>query len=341
MADRPQRWITDNVIHDRYPFWTHANVSEVLPEPTSPLGFDVAWEGAAIAGWRDLFVQRLGMGDDELDRLRCEALGMFGGYAYLGAAMFRVWAGRTPGMTPNTIDELYFDEHPDVPTYVHEPWHDRESTTEVMGRYLTWATGDMNQDELEADRLESLQVRAARQDHASLSDEALLSAVESIRPLCRRMFHQHINQSVAASVGPGVVNQICAAVGHPEWAMRLLTGFGGVDSAAPAYAMWDLSRVVHGSASLRAAFDAGVDGLQDRLRGLDDADAASFLRGVHHVPRRARLAWLQRVGPGRGRVGDPSADRARGHRQDAPRVRRRCATARDRDARGRPPSLGC
>ena len=55
------RWIVENAFKPRYTFWTRANVSEVLPEPPSPLGWDVVWEGAAVAGWRDLFVQRLGM----------------------------------------------------------------------------------------------------------------------------------------------------------------------------------------------------------------------------------------------------------------------------------------
>ena len=115
------RWIAENEFQPRYPFWTRANVSEVLPEPPSPLGWDLVWEGAAVAGWRDLFLIRMGMGVDELSADRCEAIGIWGGYAYLGAALFRVWAGRVPGMKPTTIDEAYFGEHPDVPPYVHEP----------------------------------------------------------------------------------------------------------------------------------------------------------------------------------------------------------------------------
>ena len=71
-------------IGPRYTFWTRANVSEVLPEPPSPLGWDVVWEGAAVAGWRDLFVQRLGMQDEELDPFRAEMIGIHGGYTLSG-----------------------------------------------------------------------------------------------------------------------------------------------------------------------------------------------------------------------------------------------------------------
>ena len=270
------RWIEENRFEPRYQFWTRANVGEVLPEPPSPLSWDAIWEGAAVGGWRDLFVNRLGMEQHELDQKRCEAIGIFGGYAYLGAALFRVWAGRTPGMTPTTIDDAYFGDHPDVPPYVAEDWHADARTTEVMGAWLQWATGPMNQDELEADKAESLRVRAARPDHATESDAALLGYILSKRPLLRRMFEQHINQSVGASVGPGILAPICAAIGQPHWAMRLLTGFGGVDSAAPSYAMWDLSRTIRASASLTALFDAGVAGLYERARGSADPDVSAF-----------------------------------------------------------------
>ena len=43
--------------------------------------------------------------------------------------------------------------------------------------------------------------------------------------------------------------------------------------------MWDLSRLVAGSAELTAAFDAGLDGLPERLTGLD-GPATEFLTGL-------------------------------------------------------------
>ncbi len=252
-------------------------MSEVLPEPPSPLGWDLVWEGSCVQGWRDLFVQGFGMDEDELDRRRAEAIGIFGGYAYLGAALFRVWAGRTPGMKPTTIDELYFGDHPDVPPYVAEAWHTNPRTTERMAAWLQWATLELDQSALEADREESLRVRLARPDFSGFSDDAVLGYLLSFRPLFRRMFHQHINQSAAASIGPGILGQICTALGHPEWAMRLISGLGGVDSANAVYAMWDLSRDVRRSAAVSALFDTGVDGLLERARASDEAEVAAFV----------------------------------------------------------------
>jgi len=274
---RVDRWIRDNTYSSRYPFWTRANVAEVLPEPPSPLGWDLVWEGAAVAGWRDLFVDRLGMLDAELDPDRSEQIGIFGGYAYLGASLFRVWAGRTPGMTPTTIDELYFTDHPDVPPYVAEDWHANAHTTEVMTRYMAWATTDRSNDDLERDRLESRRVVAERPDLDALSENELLERARSLRPLFRRMFHQHINQSIAASFGPGILGALCAAIGRPEVVMHLLAGLGGVDSAAPSFAMWELSRQARQSPGVAAIFDEGPAGLDARLRKSGDGEVAAFV----------------------------------------------------------------
>ena len=275
------RWIADQAWEDRYSFWTRANVAEVLPEPVSPLGWDLVWDhGACVAGWRDLFIDRCGMAETDLDIDHPQMVGIFGGYAYLGASFFRLWAGRVPGMKPTTIDDVYFGDHPDVPPYVHEPWHDNPATTERMNRWLAWVTVGLDQSELEDDRAESLRIQAARPDYGTLSDQDLVDYAVSKKPLLRRLFNQHINQSLAASVGPGILGQICEAIGQPETAMRLMAGFGGVDSAEPSYALWAMSRAVRGNAALNAAFDGGVAGLESRLRAAairGEGYAAGFL----------------------------------------------------------------
>jgi pyruvate,water dikinase len=278
------RWIVDNPVSEKFPLWTRANVGEVLPDPPSPLGWDLSWDdGGTLAGWRDCAVNRLGIEDHEISVDRPEVVGTYGGYAYLGATFTRVWAERTPGMSAAAVDAAYYGDHPDVPPYVAEPWHHNPHTTEVMGRWLGWVMGSMEQTELEADRQLSIEVRAGRPDLRTLDDAELLERAVSLRPLCRRMFDQHINQSAAASIGPGTVAAIAAALGRPEAALSLIAGLGGVDSAAPSFAMWDMSRNVRASTSLTAAFAGGTPGLTDRLRALSaggDADAAAFVAGL-------------------------------------------------------------
>ena len=289
------RWIADNNFEPRYQFWTRANVSEVLPAPPSPLGWDMVWEHTCVAGWRDVNIQRLGMEPHELDRERGESIGIFGGYAYLGAASMRVWAGRVPGMTPTAIDDAYFGGSPDVPPYVAEPWHSSEVGTQMATEWLGWVTVGLDQSELRADMAESMHVQAARPDFATLSNQALFGYALSMRPLIRRMFHQHINQSGAASVGPGILGQICTAIGQPLWAMRLMAGLGGVDSAAPSYVMWEMSRAVRSSSALTALFDAGTSSLSGSLASSNEPEirafAASFDEFLRDYGSRGPNEW--------------------------------------------------
>ncbi len=272
------RWIDDTRDDPRTPFWTRANAGEVLPDPPSPAGWDLVFDnGGTVAGWRDCAVNRLGIEahefGDEPDA--CGFIGLIGGYAYLSATWIRVWAERTPGMTAADVDAAYFGDHPDVPPYEPEPWHENAHTTETMAGWLGWVMGDMDQSELEAQRVEAHEHRASRPDLSALSDLALVERALELRPVERRLFDMHINQSGAASIGPGVIGAVCAAVGRPEAAMRILAGIGGVDSAAPSLALWDLSRIVRAEPEVAGLFDGGTDGLEDRLRA--NPGAARFV----------------------------------------------------------------
>ena len=303
------RWIDDQPYGAKTPFWTRANAGEVLPVPPSPAGWDLVFHnGGSVAGWRDCAVNRLGVGDDELseDPDRCEFIGLIGGYAYLGATWIRVWAERTPGMTAAAIDQAYFGDHPDVPPYVAEPWHENPATTQRMVGWLGWVMGTMEQTELEADRVLARQIRTDRPDLGALTDAELLDRAVSLRPMCRRMFDQHISQSGAASIGPGTLGAICAAIGRSGDVMRLMAGQGGVDSAAPSYAMWDLGRKAAGSPAVGAMFEGGPVGLNTRLRGSDDPSVASFVADLdpfvgHDADALAQQATIPDAEDGRPR----------------------------------------
>lgn len=275
------RWIPDQEYKPQYPFRTRANAGEVIPEPPSPAGWDLVWDkSGCVAGWYDCAVNRLGIGREELDPNpdNVEWIGLIGGYAYLSATWIRVWGERTPGLSAAAIDQAYFGEHPDVPVYKHEPWHDNPHTTEAMVKWLGRVMGDMDQSELEDSRLAAHAIRAARPNFATMTDPDLLAYAIKYRPMCRTMFDQHINQSAAAAIGPGAIGAICAAVGRPDAAMQLLAGFGDVDSAVPSYAMWDLSRRACASRSVNALFEAGPTGLNARLRASTEPEAVGFCR---------------------------------------------------------------
>ena len=268
------RWIEDDTYDARFDVWTRANVGEVLPEPPSPLAWDLLFGPQHRLGWGDTML-RLGIEAHEFSADRPEVIGLFGGYCYLGLTLLRVWAERTPGFSADAIDAAYFGGA-DVPAYQPQDWHRNEHTTEVMTQWLGWVMGDKDQSDVDAMTAEARRIRADRPDLRSLSDADLLAHARSFGPTCRRMFDEHIHESGAASIAPGALGQICEALGRPEAAMRLIAGLGGVDSAAPSFAMWELSRTVRASAELTAMFDAGTRGLAERLRSDDRPDVSAF-----------------------------------------------------------------
>jgi rifampicin phosphotransferase len=288
------RWIADNPPSERFPFWTRANVGEVLPEPPSPLGWDLVWEDGVLAGWRDCAVNRLGFAENEISVVRPEVTGAFGGYAYLNATLNRVFGYRAPGMTASTVDDIYFGDHPDVPPVVIGDWWDSDVATARLEAWMGWALTATEQPELEHDREVAEAARAARPDLSAMTVAELLQHAMNT-PNFRRMFDQHINQSAAATIGPGIIGAVAEAVGDPSLTLKIIGAVGDVDSAAPSYAMWKLSRMVAGSPALTGLFDVGVDGLVARLANSDDADVAAFVSGhadfMEHFGSRGPNEW--------------------------------------------------
>ncbi len=85
-------------------------------------------------------------------------------------------------------------------------------------------------------------------------------------PEYRALFERHISTSSASGLGIGTVAGVCQAIGRPELLMPLISGAGDVDSAAPSWAMWELSRKVRMSKDLTGFFDGGLADLYERLQ---------------------------------------------------------------------------
>ena len=92
----------------------------------------------------------------------------------------------------------------------------------------------------------------------------------------RELFAQHIFITFLATVPAGIITEVCTAIGRPQDILRLIAGLGDVESAAPSLAMWTLGRQVAASETLTTAFEEGLDGLDARLRDLEDDDGRAF-----------------------------------------------------------------
>jgi len=246
------RWITDYVVSQRYPLYTRANAGEVLPNPACPLGVTTVWT-ATNEGWRDA---QLSVGTCEPHELEAEEVtGMFGGYLYINASLARLFGVRGPDLSAEMIDFTYFGDHPDVPPYVPEDWHDSPENTAKVGAWMQHVlTGDLAV--LLDDQAEANRVRAERPDLTRLTDYELVERARGLLPTVRRLFERHLTVTAGASIGPGILSAIAEAMGDPSIALRLITGVGDVDSALPSRAMWELSRLDPGSSEFQVGFDA-------------------------------------------------------------------------------------
>src|SRR5205814_7330732 len=100
-------------------------------------------------------------------------------------------------------------------------------------------------------------------DVSHMSDLELWGSMKAEVPRFRKLFAEHLVITTGATVPVGLINQVCAELGDPGVAMKLVSGIGGVDSAAPSWPMWHMGRIVAASPALTSAFDRGGRGLMD------------------------------------------------------------------------------
>lgn len=270
-------WFTDWTPSARWPHYTRSNAGEVLPTPASPLGQTFSWEGGICLGWADGYVRVGSYSADEFDWVRPETCGFFGGYFYINLSNVRMQGVRSPVVTVEQLDLAFFGDHPDVPPYVAHDGDERPDLVPKILEQMGWVMSTTTWPEIDEEKAATIALRRSRPDLAAGSDAHLVSYARSTQPLLRKLFDSHTVASSSSGIAPGVLAAVGATIGDPTVAMKLVAGIGGVDSAEPSFAMWDLSRTVRASPELTAAFDAGVDGLLGRLRASGSAAAAAWL----------------------------------------------------------------
>ena len=274
MADR---WITDRAPSKRWPHYTRANAGEVLSVSASPLSQQFCWENGILLGWRDGYVRGGNYTLDEFTDGEPEVCGFFAGYFYINLANVRMQAVRSPLLTVEQLDLAFFGDHPEVPPYEPHPLDERPEMAEGVLAHLGWVMTNTSIPEVDAEKVMTIALRQARPDLSTLSDAGLLTRARMFQPLLRKLFDSHTPPSSDSAIAPGILGAVCAALGEPETAMKLIAGIGDVDSAEPSYRMWDLSRSVNASSDVSKEFNAGVAGLLGRLQASSSADAKKFV----------------------------------------------------------------
>ncbi|HEX4822618.1 MAG TPA: PEP-utilizing enzyme [Acidimicrobiales bacterium] len=249
------RWIVDSEPSARYPIYTRGNVGEVFPDPVAPLSADFITMGAE-PGWRDAF-ERFGAFDaNEFDPANNEIIGIFGGYCYLNVSISRILGVRTPGLTAESIDYQLWGEMPGVPPYAAQPTDESAEHGERITRTLGWILSTESFDELLEDEKMLDGLRDNRPDLTKLTEAQLVDRARDLfRAHFRYLFAQHLFTTYCSTVPVGIIQQVCEAVGRPSDMLKLLAGVGDVESAAPSYAMWNLSRLDPDSEKFKIGFN--------------------------------------------------------------------------------------
>jgi pyruvate,water dikinase len=272
------RWFLDSTPTAKYPAWTRGNAADVFPGPFSPLAYDLVLRDGMSKGLRDAYTSIGAINYDEYDNPeRPDLFHVFGGYPYNPLTMTRIFGARMPGASPELIDKAFFDERAEVPPYEEQAWHTSPENEAKLAASMGWAMSATDLPELLADRELAAHLRASRPDLSTLTDAALIARARSMMPFVQQTFENAMRVSTMSSLGPGALGAVCAGIGDPTAAIRLLAGIE-VDSAAPSHAMWELGRTAAASADVSKAFDtAGADGVLDALRASGSADAKAFL----------------------------------------------------------------
>ena len=282
------RWITDRVPTERFPHYTRANAGEVLADPVTPLGWTFGWESGIVLGCRDGFVS-YGVFDADEYGDPPETFGLFGGYFYNCLTSARMMGVRMPGVTPEAIDDAYFDAHPDVPPYVAEDWHESERHSEILaetGAYLLSASAHPP---IEEHKSLGNEIRASRPDLSELSNQELIARARSLQPHLISMFEQHVWASLGASNGPGILAALLGEIDRSDDVVKLLSGIGDVDSADIGRELWKLSRMIRSSSELSNLFDQGVS--ENLLEQCSNDFSEAFAAFLYNHGSRGPNEW--------------------------------------------------
>lgn len=270
-------WLIDTKPSKRFPVYTRLNANDVLPDPITPLGASFSWIPHILPGWAagyaalDAFLPSELVGEDI-----APVAGFFYGHLYVNQSTARI-VGIRAGIGWRAIDSAFFSV--DSPPHDETPEDLNPLLSERMAARTQWVLTTATFPQLEEERQMADQCRMQRPDLASLTPAALVMYARSLMPIERLCWRAETIAGNQAATGPAVLGQLLGEA-DPSLVVQVIGQAGDVDSAAPSYALWDLSRTVRGDAALMAEFDRGVEGLANRLGGFATftVQFAGFLR---------------------------------------------------------------
>ncbi len=238
----------------------------------------MVWNKGINMGFRQGCVHTLGtLRSKEIDIDWPETQGNFAGYHYVGFSIIELFGARLPGLTVPIWNQLWVGGHPDTPEYVEKPGDIDPGLTAGLAAKTAWALTTTEFPEVEESLRRANFNRDQRPDFATLSDSQLVERTRAFIPDMVYGYAWHVPTTTLATIGPAVAGALLEAIGEGDQIGVLLTGIGGIDSAAPSFAMWKLGRLAGESDVVTAAFEAGVENTLAILEASDDAAAKAWL----------------------------------------------------------------
>lgn len=282
-----QSWLTDTTPSTKYPVYTRLNANDVLPDPITPLGASFSWVPFIFPGWAAGYVALDAYLPSELvGEEVAPVAGLFYGHLYINQTNVRVVAIRA-GLPWQAIDAAFFSL--DSPPHDESPDDINPALSEKMAARTQWALTTTTFPELEEERLFADRARATRPDLAAMTPLALLLHARSLMPFEQLVWRGETIASNQSATGPAVLGQLLGE-SDPALVIPLIGKAGDVDSAAPSYALWDLSRTVRADAPLGQLFDGGIRGLHEKVAA-HPAFATQFAGFLRDFGYRGPSEW--------------------------------------------------
>ena len=272
-----EKWFTDHPPSERWPHYTRANAGEVLPTPASPFGQSYGFDNCIMKGWQLGSTQT---GFYELDEYRDnppEMCGFFEGYFYINLSCIRMQAVRNPAITVDQLDLAIFGDQPDSPKYEPHPEDEKPHLQPLADQHMQFVLSTSEWSELHEERKLADKERETRPDLKSLSDDELLKRLRDLQPLIENLSRNQMVSAGSSGIAPGMLAAVGEAVGDPSIPVRLLASLGDIDSAAPSFAIWKMSRLVRNSDVLSGIFDSHSESILDELNESESEESVKFL----------------------------------------------------------------
>jgi len=257
LAAMDPTWPADTEPSTRYPLYTRGNVGEVFPNVMSVItgtliGDQVNRATFALLDEMGFLLER------DLEPVQ-SATGVFGGYLYGNASLFRLMGVRAPGMKVSDADTQVSGGVEDMPPYVPRKGDKSLVASLRLGRYLMGFLRRPELAPLDAARTDARKWLASRPPSATASDEQLLVYVSEYPTRLGASMKRLLHYSMVAAGPWSLADRILDRAGaSPGLINRLVSGIDDVDSARLAERQWELARIVAQDEALTARFDSGV-----------------------------------------------------------------------------------